>query len=109
MRVRSFIFLILMLPVSGGSEKQSFIWWTTNALVKVRPSDVPPSIQQGAALQAAGNEFEPFQIVLRNDSEAVPDVDVEMSDLNGPDGSVISSSNATIYFEQYLNLSRPSS
>src|SRR5580700_5427167 len=104
MSVRSLMFLILMLLVSRGAEKQSFVWWTANALVKVRPSDVPLSMQQGVTLYAASNEFEPFQIVLRNDSEAVPDVDVEINDFTGPSGSVISSSNVTIYFERYLNL-----
>src|SRR6185295_10440214 len=98
MRGRSLILLLFMLLVSRGSAKPSFIWWTTNALVKVRPSDVPPSIQQGVTLHAASNEFEAFQVVLRNDSEAVPDIDIEMSDLSGPGGSVISSSNVTIYF-----------
>lgn len=109
LHTRSLILLLLMLLVSRGSAKPSFTWWTTNALVKTMPSDVPPSIQQGITLHAASNEFEAFQIVLRNDSAAVPDVDVEMSDLTGPSGSVISSSNVTVYFERYLNLSRPSS
>jgi hypothetical protein len=108
-RVRSFIFLLLLFLVPRGSAKQSFLWWTTNGLVKVRPSDVPPSIRQSVTLHAASNEFEPFQIVLRNDSEAVPDVDLEISDFGGPEGSIISSSNVTIYFEPYLDLSRPSS
>src|SRR6476659_7775201 len=105
---RSFIFLLLMFFVSGGSAKSSFVWWTTNALVKVRPSDAPPAIRPGVTLRAASNEFESFQIVLRNDSEMVQDVDVEMSDLAGPAGSAILNSNVTIYFEQYLNLSHAS-
>jgi Glycoside hydrolase 123 N-terminal domain len=104
----SFVFLLLMFLVFRGPAKPSFVWWTTNALVKVRPSDVPPSIQQDVMLHAARNEFEAFQIVLRNDSEAVPDVDVEMSDLTGPVGSLIPKSNMTIYFEQYMNLQRAS-
>src|SRR5690242_12082897 len=106
---RSFIFLLLMFLVSGGSAKSSFVWWTMNALVKVRPSDAPSSIRQGVMLRAASNEFESFQIVLRSDAEIVSDVDVEMSDLAGPAGSVISNGNVTIYFEPYLNLSHASS
>src|ERR1043165_3082773 len=106
---RSLIFLLLMFLVSGRSAKSAFVWWTANALVKVRPSDATPSIRQGVMLRAAGNEFESFQIVIRNDSEIVQDVDVEMSDLAGPAGSVISNRNVTIYFEHYLNLSHASS
>ncbi len=110
MRFRSFLILIVPLILgSGKSPDHSFIWWTSNALVKVRPSDIPPSNRQSVTLDAASNEFEPFQIVLRDDHEAVPDVDVEMSDLAGPGGSLISSSNITIYFEKYLNLTHPSS
>src|SRR4029077_9498800 len=109
MPARSSIFLLLFVLISNGEANPAFVWWTTNALVKVRPTDVPSSLQQGVTLHAGSNEFEPFQIVLRNDSEAVPAVDVEISDFTGPSGSVISSSNVTIYFEQYLNLSRASS
>src|ERR1051326_8473062 len=106
---RIFVLLILVLPVSRASAKSPFIWWTTTALVKVRPSDLPPALRQSVKLHAASNEFEAFQIIVRNDSEAVPDLDIEMSDLAGPGGSVLSSSNVTIYFERYLNLSQPSS
>lgn len=98
-----------MVLVSHGSAKPSFVWWTTNALVKVRVSDPAPSFHGGVTLHAASNEFEPFQIVLRNDSEAMPDVDIEISDLAGPEGAVISSNEVAIYFEQYLTLSRASS
>src|SRR5262249_4474155 len=52
---------------------------------------------------------EPFQVVLRGDAQNVDDVDVEASDLTGPGGSVISKENVTIYFEPYVDLSKPSS
>ena len=109
MRIPVLILLLLLTLGSRGSEPQSFVWWTTNALVKVRPSDVAPSVRQSVTLQAARNEFEPFQIVVRSDSETVPGIDVEIDDFIGPSGSVISNGNTTIYFERYLNLSRPSS
>src|SRR6476620_2758460 len=99
MRVRSFVVLLLLSLDFGGSAKHSFVWWTTNRLNKVRPSDVPHSTPKSVALNAASNEFESFQIVLRSDSDAMTGVDVEMSDLAGPAGSVISNRNVTIYFE----------
>ena len=67
MSVRSLILLLSMLLVSRGAAKQSFVWWTANALVRVRPSDRSGlQVQQASdAPAAAGNEFESFQIVLR--------------------------------------------
>jgi hypothetical protein len=108
-RIPCLFLLLLMTLVSRGSEKPSFVWWTTNALVKVRPADAPPSVRQNVVLQAARNEFESFQIVVRNDAAPVQDIDIEIGDFTGPFGSVISNSNVTIYFERMIHLARPSS
>jgi hypothetical protein len=54
------------------------------------------------------DEFEPFQIVLRAGSESVDDVDVAISDLHGPRDAVISNRNATIYFEEMVDVRKPS-
>jgi hypothetical protein len=88
----------------------SLIWWTTTALDKVRPSDSPPeNLNKSVSASAARNEFEPFQIVLRAVSQQIDMVDVEVSDLTGPQGAVISKQNFTVYFERFLNLKVPSS
>jgi hypothetical protein len=108
-RVPSLILLLLVTLVCRGSERPSFVWWTTSALVKVRPSDSRPSVRQEVTLAAARNEFEAFQVVLRNDFADVPDIDVEMDDFTGPSGSIIADRNVTIYFERTMNLARPSS
>jgi hypothetical protein len=108
-RVPSLILLLLLTLVSRGSERPSFVWWTTSALVKVRPSDAPPSVRKDVTLAAARNEFEAIQIVLRNDFASVPDIDVEIGDFTGPSGSILSSNNVTLYFERTMNLARPSS
>jgi hypothetical protein len=84
-------------------------WWTTTALEKVRPSDNPPSdLHKTVSLAAARNEFEPFQIVLRATSQQIDAVDVEMSDLRGPQNSVIGKQNSTVYFEGFVDLKTPS-
>src|SRR5437868_5000802 len=38
-RIAELILVLLLTLGSQRSERQSFVWWTTNALVKVRPSD----------------------------------------------------------------------
>src|SRR5215467_11617964 len=87
----------------------SLVWWTTTALDKVRPSDSPPeNLNKSVSVSAARNEFEPFQIVLRAVSQQIETVDVDVSDLTGPHGAIISKQNFTVYFERFLNLKKPS-
>src|SRR2546425_7002195 len=68
----------------------SLLWWTTDALEKVKPDHPPPdAVQDGVRLFAARNEFEPFQIVLRAESQTVEDVDLQASPLRGRGKAVI--------------------
>jgi hypothetical protein len=87
-----------------------FIWWTTHALEKIKPYDHPPAkLADSVQIAAARNEFESFQVVLRTESAELTAVDVEVSDLNGPNKSLLSKNNVTVYFERYLDLPAPSS
>jgi hypothetical protein len=84
-------------------------WWTTHALDKVRPGDsVPSDLNKSVSIAAARNEFEPYQIVLRSESQSVNDVDIDVSDLRGPKGAVISKQNIAVFFEGMLDLKKPS-
>jgi len=86
-----------------------FTFWTAHALEKIRPYDaVPDRPQDSVQISAARNEFESFQIVFRAESD-LEGIDVQVSDLKGPDGAVLPASNVTIYFERYLDLPKPSS
>ena len=88
----------------------SLVWWTTHGLEKVRPYDrVPDRTKNSAQISAARNEFEPFQIVLRADSQGLTNVDVEVSDLKGPRGAAISRKYIGVYLEHYIDLEFPSS
>src|SRR5215475_1343599 len=99
-----------MLLTSVRTPAPSLDWWTTTALDKVRPNDaLPENSNKTVSVSAARNEFEPFQIVLRAVSQEIEMVDVEMSDLTGSQGAVISNQNFTVYFEPFLNLKTPSS
>jgi len=78
-------------------------------LSKIKPMDpFPVSPVKSAALQAGRNEFEPFQIVLRADDKDAADIDIEFSDLRSSHGDLISRTNLTVYFEQFLNITQPS-
>ena len=88
----------------------SLTWWTTDAMQKVRPFDSPPAKPRNAVdIVAARNEFEPFQIVFRAESQDVDGIDLDVSDFEGPDHAILSRSNVTLYFERYLELHEPSS
>jgi Glycoside hydrolase 123, catalytic domain/Glycoside hydrolase 123 N-terminal domain len=96
------LFLALLGNQAGSREPE---WWTTHALVKIRPEDIPPTNRlRKAELAAARNEFEPFQIVLRPVGRDLEDVDAESTDLRGPGAAVIDKQNVRVYLERYVVL-----
>jgi len=96
--------------LSAAGPPQPFTWWTTHPLEKVKPFDpVPSAPMQSVDLCAGRNEFEPFQIVLRAKSKDRSGVDVDFSDFRNAEGAEISGKNVTVYLEEFVNLSRPSS
>jgi len=105
--------LLACIPILLGSltpASPAFVWWTAGGLEKIRPYDpVPARPQPSIHLSAARNEFEPFQVVLRADGQDIRNVDVEASDLKGPEGALISKQNITLYFEPFVRLDTPSS
>ncbi|HUP42696.1 MAG TPA: glycoside hydrolase domain-containing protein [Thermoanaerobaculia bacterium] len=95
------------------AERDDLVWWTTHALEKVRLADPPgagPWRDGPVELQAARNEFEPFQLVLRAEGRALRGIDAEITDLvPEASGEGIASRHATVYLERTLDLERPSS
>ena len=68
--------------------------WEANATTKVLPQQEPPRARESAVrVSCAGNEYEPFQIVLRP-SRALKDLQVSLSDLKGP--AVISGDSVSV-------------
>ena len=70
---------------------------------------VPPRASRSVQLWAAQNEFEPFQIVLRAERQDVAGIDLEITDLKGPQGTIASKDYVTIYLESFILLKKPSS
>ena len=98
--------LFVSLAILGGqAEDQSITWWTTHALEKVRPLDsIPSRASHSVELWAAQNEFEPFQIVFRAERQDLTGVDVEVTDLEGTQGTVASRDNITTYLESFIHV-----
>src|ERR1035438_538914 len=97
------LFLVTLGVGPGPAADRGIILWTTDALVKVRPSDaVPSQPEHQVHLWAARNEFEPFQIILRAESRAIHGVDVEVTDLSGEREAILAKENVTIYLEKYI-------
>lgn len=78
--------------------------WFESGTTKIQQTVVPKD-QPTWSIQAARNEFEPFQLVLKKNSTDSNNVDVSISDFTGPSGT-ISSSNVTIFKEHYLNITQ---
>ncbi|MBI2568563.1 MAG: DUF4091 domain-containing protein [Candidatus Schekmanbacteria bacterium] len=85
--------------------------WATHALVKIRPHDTAAGANGAATieLQAARNEFEPFQVVLEGGSTGLTDVDAVPTDLRSAAGATIERRHVRVYCERMIELQKPSS
>jgi hypothetical protein len=74
--------------------------WVTDSLTRVQPTEAPETTAS-ATIQAARNEAEAFQVIVRApNSQALSNVNVAASDLVGP--GFIAASNITYYREHYV-------
>ncbi|HUT55661.1 MAG TPA: glycoside hydrolase domain-containing protein [bacterium] len=96
---------LLCLPVPGLG--QSLTWWTEPATHKVM-QDRPPQPTRAVAIEAARNEYEPFQVVLRADGGDLDNVHAWMSDLAGPAGARIPALNVILYRAYYVSVTQTS-
>jgi hypothetical protein len=82
------------------------LWWETGT-AKVMKSDPAPDRKSGAVtVEAARNEYEPFQVVLFPKRTA-NDVRVEVSPLRHSSGAEIAASNISIARVAYVTVTRP--
>lgn len=81
--------------------------WTAPSLHRVGMLDAPNGGKQ-ATLFAARNEYESFQIVVNGASSGLTNVNVKVSDLEGPNGQVIPRTSFTLFREKYVYVNKPS-
>lgn len=100
----------------------ALLLWTCSAVlaadldVRLYPSTTKVAkrgveIPQGTSnihLGMARNEYEAFQVLIAAGSDAVADVDLELSDLAGPGGATLPASLADLYLEYYVEITLPS-
>lgn len=79
--------------------------YAVHALARVRPRDRALTTTR-IAIGAARNEYEPLQVVVRAGRNPVRGVRASITDLEGPDGAVIASSNVAFYREHYVNVAQ---
>lgn len=75
---------------------------------KVLKGPVPEHPARSLAIEAVRNEFVGFQVVLAAQDSPVTGVTVTLTDLSGPEGAVIPSSQARGYREYYVEIREPS-
>ncbi len=90
----------------AGTAEAALTFGVVSPGVKVKPTDAP-DLNPKAALKAARNEFESFQVVVRSDAGPVTGVSVRLSKpLSGP--GELPSSALTLYRVGYHKVSHPS-
>ncbi len=86
---------------------QGSIWWAEGTYKVFRETGVPEEKSEAIKISAAGNEYEPFQLVLRPKVE-VPEVNfVEVSDFRNGSGDTISQENVEVNTVEYVKVEKP--
>jgi len=82
------------------------VWWTegTHKISRERPLPIERSAE--VKISAAGNEYEPFQLVLRANRD-MENVSIEMSNLTNSEGQTVSKDNVEISLVGYLYVKVP--
>src|SRR5438874_2302295 len=100
------ILLPALLSISFLASAQPIVW-TTPSLIRTGINDAAGSGTQ-ATLSAAGGEYESFQIAIQAPPGGLTNVNVSVSNLTGPGGAIIASSNFSLFREHYVYVSQSS-
>jgi len=90
----------------GGVTGDAAVWWcdATRKIPRVRP--VPEATGDTVRLEAAGNDFEAAQIVVRP-AKALRGLTAVASELRGPDGAVLAADRVRILYVYYHFVQQP--
>jgi hypothetical protein len=89
------------------SAEASPVVWTAPSLHRVGMTDAAGSATK-INLSAARGEYGSFQIVASGGSSGLTNVNVTLSDLQGPDGHVIPRTSFTLFREKYMHVNSSS-
>lgn len=107
MRARSFVPATAALLVFTLPAPAAMIVYTADALARVRPHDAPLSTL-AVSIEAARNEYEPFQIITHAAGDGLKGVSLTATDLRDDHGHVLSRSHLVFYREHYIEITHPS-
>ncbi len=99
------LILIANLPICAAQEDR--IRLTVLSSMERIGQDQELYGRQQAEIQAARNEWEPFQVVVAAGKEDVQVTKAEISDLAGPAGAKIGNDRIKLYREEYVRVRRP--
>lgn len=109
-RRQAILFLSLVALVVGTVPARALagpLVWVAPSLERVGREQAA-GIITGAEIWAARGEYESFQIVVRAPASGLTGVNATVSNLTGPAGGVIPSTNVTLYREHYVHVNRSS-
>jgi hypothetical protein len=96
------------LPVpQTGPKLAAYVAWCQEALRKVERGDEPPSRADVFSIQAARNEYEPFQLVVRASGDLPADMPLVFTDLEGIGGHRITADYITIRRGRFVPFVEP--
>jgi Domain of unknown function (DUF4091) len=81
--------------------------WTAPSMHRVGMSE-PAGSSADVMISAARGEYESFQIITSGAAKGIGNVNVTVSDLQGPNGQAIPKTNFTLYREKYMHVSASS-
>lgn len=90
---------------SNGNGEPPVTCWTASSSLKIRP-DSPAGTSQKVHIKAAKNEYESFQVILRDSKEMTVNT-ISVSSLSGSSGT-IDKSNLMVYRVAYININKAS-
>ena len=80
--------------------------WVVSDMDRVGLTEAPKDARD-IELFAAKGEYAAFQVVVHGPENGLANTNLEVSDLKGPDGGVITGSNLTLYREHYIEIKHP--
>src|SRR5258706_7805834 len=96
-----FLYSAAFSALAMAEGTRGLVVWTAPSLQRVGMTEAAVGSTQ-ASLSAARGEYESFQIVANGASSGLSNVNVTISDLQGPDGQVIPRNSFTLYREKYV-------